>query len=287
MKKKSKVNPPTRARHRHRKNLRKKRLKVLLLVLLALALGTGFLLKEKITLYIATYVQPFEHKHLKNSPTEQERIERIISHHADQTFGIDLSHYQNPEDLMWDSLNIGHGTIPIEFVILRATMGSNGKDKNFSEFWALAAQKDKLRGAYHFYRPDEDPIKQAAQFLETVQLAPGDLAPVLDIERHPHRISKKQLRKNLQIFLDILEQRYHVKPILYTYYHYYNDYLEKDFAQYPVWLANYNDVLVPHEKISWAIWQFTENGIVHGINTKVDLNVFNGSLRAMEELTVQ
>ncbi len=281
-KKKSK----SKALHRRRKKRRHARSKILLMIFAALLLGTGYMLKEKITLYVMTYLSPKEHKLLKNKPSEHERIERITAHYADKTFGIDISHYQNPKDFEWDSLSIGHGTIPIDFIILRASMGTNGKDSNFKEFWSLAAKHKKLRGAYHFYRPDEDPIKQASQFLESVQLAEGDLAPVLDIEKAPRNISKKKLKKNLQLFLDIVEERYKVKPILYTYYHYYNEYLADDFSSYPVWLANYNDVLEPHESIPWSIWQFTENGIVNGINTKVDLNIYNGSLWSMEQLTI-
>ncbi|MHA6696313.1 glycoside hydrolase family 25 protein [Chryseobacterium sp. A321] len=283
-----KKNPKSKSRslHSRRKHRRHARSKILLMLFASLLLGTGYMLKEKITLYVVTYLRPKEHKLLKNKPSEQQRIERITAHYADKTFGIDLSHYQNPKDIQWDSLSIGHGTIPIDFIILRASMGTSGKDEKFEEFWKSAGKQNKLRGAYHFYRPDEDPIKQAAQFLESVQLAKGDLAPVLDIEKAPRKISKKNLKKNLQLFLDIVQERYQVKPILYTYYHYYNEYLAQDFSSYPVWLANYNDVLQPHESHSWSMWQFTENGIINGINTKVDLNVYNGSLGSMKELTI-
>ena len=44
--------------------------------------------------------------------------------------------------------------------------------------------------------------------------------------------------------------------------------------------------LVPSPDDPWRIWQFTEKGIVYGINTKVDVNVYNGSLWSLKRLTL-
>lgn len=84
----------------------------------------------------------------------------------------------------------------------------------------------------------------------------------------------------------MVEDHYGTKPIIYTYYHYYKDYLRQDFQDYPIWLANYNDVATPSEEDAWSFWQFSENGIVHGINTKVDLNVYNGGIWGIRALTL-
>lgn len=259
----------------------------MLLVILGIALlGTGFYLKEKIAFYYAMYFDRFEHKKLRNSQREAARIDRIVGEYADKTFGIDMSHYQNSQDIKWDSLSIGNRTIPLKFVILRSTMGNNSKDKNFDEFWVEAKKHNLIRGAYHFYRPDEDPVKQANNFLESVKLEEGDLVPVLDIERLPRRYSKEELNENLKIWLKIVEEKYGEKPIIYTFYHYYKDNLRGEFDDYPLWLANYNDVPQPSPDDEWKMWQFTENGIVYGINSKVDLNVFNGNLWSLKRLTV-
>jgi lysozyme len=52
------------------------------------------------------------------------------------------------------------------------------------------------------------------------------------------------------------------------------------------WLANYNDVPSPSPDDRWDFWQFTENGIVHGINTKVDLDIYNGNSWSLKRLTL-
>ena len=276
----------TRKIHKNRKQQwRFRRIFVLVFLFIAL-LGTGFFLKEKIAFYYAMFFDRFEHKKLRNSERESARIDRIVGEYADKTFGFDISHYQESRDIRWDSLSIGNRTIPLKFVILRATMGNRSKDKNFDEFWQTAKKHDLIRGAYHFYRPDEDPVKQANNFLESVKLEEGDLVPVLDIERNPVKFSKEELRENIKIWLKIVEEKYGEKPIIYTFYHYYKDNLRGEFDEYPLWLANYNNVPEPSEEDDWKMWQFTENGIVYGINTKVDLNVFNGSVWNLRRLTV-
>lgn len=262
------------------------RRRILLAILLLALVGSGFYLKQKIGFYYAMYFNRFEHKTLTNTEFEEKRINRIITDYNDKTFGIDMSHYQRKEDIAWDSLSIANRAIPIDFVILRATMGNRSADKHFDEFWQLAKQHNLIRGAYHFYRADEDPVRQANNFLENVKLEAGDLPPVLDIEKIPKRKSNEKLVEDLKIWCRIMEDAYGEKPIIYTYYHYYNDFLKGEFDDYPLWLANYNDVLVPSPDDSWQIWQFTEKGIVHGINTKVDVNVYNGSLWSLRRLTL-
>lgn len=272
--------------HRNRKRHFLLRREILLIFLALALLGTGFYLKEKVSFYYAMYFNKFQHKKLSNSEAEENRINRIIGNYADKTFGIDMSHYQRKEDIEWDSLSIGNRTIPIKFVILRATMGNRSADKNFDDFWKLAKKHELIRGAYHFYRADEDPVIQANNFLENVKLEEGDLPPILDIEKIPRRKSTKKLIEDLQIWCKIVEEKYGKKPIIYSYYHYHKDFLKGEFEGYPLWLANYNDVPQPSPDSDWKIWQFTEKGIVNGINTKVDLNVFNGNSWSLNRMTL-
>ena len=189
----------------------------ILLVILAVALvGTGFYLKQKIAFYYAMYFNKFEHKKLSNSEFEEQRINRIVEDYVDKTFGIDMSHYQRKEDIQWDSLSIGNRAVPIKFVILRATMGNRSADKNFDEFWSLAKKHNLIRGAYHFYRADEDPVMQANNFLENAKLEEGDLPPILDIEKIPRRKSNEKLIEDLKIWCRIVEEKYGEKPIIYS-----------------------------------------------------------------------
>jgi len=262
------------------------RRKIVLVILIIALIGTGLYLKQSITYYYALYFNKFTHKKLKNSENETLRIQKIISDNLDKTYGFDISHYQNKEDIKWDSLSIGNKTIPLEFVVMRATMGNRNADKNFDEFWASAKEHNLIRGAYHFYRADEDPVIQANNFLDNVKLESGDLPPVLDIEKIPKTKSNEKLIEDLKVWCKIIEETYGVKPIIYTYYYYYKDFLRGEFDDYPIWLANYNDVPAPSPEDQWDFWQFTENGIVYGINSKIDLNIYNGGVWSLKNLTL-
>lgn len=262
------------------------RRKVILAVLILALIGTGFYLKQSVSYYYALYFNKFRHKKLHNSEVEAARIQKILTANLDKTYGFDVSHYQNREDIKWDSLSIGNKTIPLEFVVMRATMGNRNADKHFDEFWIKAQKHNLIRGAYHFYRADEDPVIQANNFLANVKLENGDLPPILDIEKIPKRKTNKKLIEDLKVWCKIIEETYGEKPIIYTYYHYYKDFLKGEFDDYPLWLANYNDVPSPTPNDHWDFWQFTENGIVHGINTKVDLDIYNGSTWSLKRLTL-
>lgn len=272
--------------HKSRKKNYFFRRKIVLAILVIALLGTGLYLKQSISYYYALYFNKFHHKKLKNNEEESSRIQKILSNNLDKTYGFDISHYQNKEDINWDSLSIGNKTIPLEFVVMRATMGNNNADKHFEEFWQQAHKHKLIRGAYHFYRADEDPVLQANNFLENVKLESGDLPPVLDIEKIPRRKSNEKLIEDLKVWCKIVEEAYGKKPIIYTYYHYYKDFLKGNFDDYPLWLANYNDVPTPSPDDNWDFWQFSENGIVYGINTKVDINIYNGGIWSLKGLTL-
>lgn len=259
---------------------------IVLAILAVALLATGFYLKNKVAFYYAMYFQKFEHKKLKNNEKEAARIDRILSENTNKTFGIDISHYQREKDIQWDSLSVGNRTLPIEFVVMRSTMGNRSKDKNFQNFWIKAKEHNLIRGAYHFYRADEDPVFQANNFLAQVKLESGDLPPILDIEKIPKRKSKEALISDLKIWCKIVEEAYGEKPIIYTYYYYYKDYIKGEFDDYPLWLANYNDVPTPAPSDDWDFWQFTENGIVYGINSKVDVDIYNGNLWSLKRMTL-
>lgn len=275
---------PRKKLHKSRKRNWLFRRKLLLVLFAVVLLILGFYLKQKIAFYYAIKFKDSTHNNLTNSKFESERITKIIGNNTDKIFGFDLSHYQKKEDIKWDSLSVGNQSIPLQFVLLRATMGERTTDIHFQEFWQLAKKHDLIRGAYHFYRVNEDPVAQANHFLNTVTLESGDLLPVLDVEKIPRRKSTEKLKKDLKIWLKIVEQAYGKKPIIYTYFYFYKDYLREDFADYPVWLANYNDVPAPTPNGNWDFWQFSEKGIVYGINTKIDLNIYNGGLWRLQAM---
>ncbi|NAW50517.1 glycoside hydrolase family 25 protein [Elizabethkingia argentiflava] len=264
----------------------RKKLWVLFFILITSLLAIGFYMKNQMLLYYAIHFKSEEIHLLKNTKLEEDRIHRIVSLHVDKTFGIDISHYQRKKDINWHKLTMANGAINIQFILLRASMGENAKDHYFQEYWKSAKRSALIRGAYHFYRPRENPVQQANNFLETVKLESGDLLPVLDVEKIPSPKKLKEFKNDLKVWLKIVEETYGKKPIIYTYYYFYRDYLQDDFKDYPLWLANYNDVDTPAVETLWDFWQFTEKGIINGVNTHVDVNIFNGNLSELHRLTL-
>ncbi|QBQ40755.1 glycoside hydrolase family 25 protein [Sphingobacterium psychroaquaticum] len=207
----------------------------------------------------------------------------LMQRHDDKVYGIDISQYQGNID--WDAVLKIHGAVPVDFVFVRASMGESAKDKRFRENWSEVASRTKLRGAYHYFRPNENSLKQAKNFIRLVKLKPGDLPPVLDIEERPRRQSMDSLKVGLKRWLDEVEQHYGVQPILYSGDSYFTDFLEKEFSDYVLWIANYN-FWIDRPKKHWDFWQFSERGAVDGIKGNVDLNMFNGDIEDLERLTI-
>lgn len=225
------------------------------------------------------YYFSFKSKHsLKEDKVAEARIFQILQKYPDYCVGLDVSEYQGNID--WDVVDSLEGR-PIRFVFVRATCGRDRKDAQFETNWKGA--KKYLRGAYHYYRPDENSLEQARKFIETVALQPGDLPPVLDIEQLPENQSIERLKIGLQKWLDAVEKHYHRKPIIYSGQRYYEDFLKEEFAAYTFWVANYNffaETLQP----DWLFWQFSEKGRVEGIPEKVDVNLYNGTPKMLDYL---
>ena len=201
-----------------------------------------------------------------------------------QVYGIDVSEYQGR--INWSKVSHIFGEHKIYFTFIRATAGKDKVDAQFSINWKSNKNKDILRGAYHYYRPNENSIAQANNFIKTVKLKKGDLPPVLDIERISNIQSLKSLKKGLQKWLDKVEKHYGVKPIIYSGSSYFTSYLKKEFSDYNLWIANYNRTKIPINH-DWKIWQYSDKGQVKGVKGKVDINVFDGSIDELKDWMIK
>jgi lysozyme len=210
---------------------------------------------------------------------------RIIPLHLRgyQVVGIDVSHYQGM--INWDQVEMMDDKA-ISFVFIRATQGDDGLDKYFKYNWKKAKEKGIVRGAYHYYRPNENSTKQAERFIRRVEIEDGDLPPVLDIEKFSRIQSNESLRKGLKNWLDLVEAHYGVRPIIYSGASHYQDLLQHElFEDYIFWIANYNKVDRPlRSEKRWTFWQFSDKGKINGIEGDTDLNVFKGGLSDFEAL---
>ena len=197
--------------------------------------------------------------------------------------GIDVSHYQG--DIDWKMLGqTRQGQFPIQFIFMKATEGGDYTDDRFAANFDSARVHGFVRGAYHFYNPKTDANKQADFFIQSVKLEPGDLPPVLDIEKKGKDM--KKLQADLKVWLRKVENHYGVKPIIYASYKFKTRYLNDSvFNTYPYWIAQYYVDSVRYEG-DWRFWQHTDVGTLPGIDEKVDLNVFNGSKNELDAFCI-
>lgn len=249
-----------------------------------LFLGAGYHYRDGLLYYLG-----FKSYKLKYEQAEAKRISdirnyQVLEKHKGKAIGLDLSEYQGK--IEWDLVENIENEFPIEFIFIRATAGNDREDRQFEENWLGAKKRKIIRGAYHYYRPNENSLEQAQLFIKTVRLKKGDLPPVLDIEKLPKGQSLDSLKIGLKRWLKTVEAHYKVKPIIYTGEKYYDDFLKKDFSGYLFWIANYNFY---REKIKddWLFWQFTEKATISGINGNVDVNIYNGDVEQLRFITIE
>ena len=234
------------------------------------------------------YYLGFKSDKLSEKEAEDKRLSdvrnfQVLAKHEGKSIGLDVSEYQGK--ISWSYVDTLEQKYPIDFVFIRATVGRDRKDFQFKRNWIGAKENKMIRGAYHYYRPNENSIEQADLFIKTVTLQKGDLPPVLDIEKLPKNQSLDSLKKGLKRWLLRVENHYKVRPIIYTGERYYSDFLKEEFGEYLFWIANYNFY---REKIEddWLFWQFTEKATVPGIRKTVDVNIYNGDLQQLQFITV-
>jgi len=199
--------------------------------------------------------------------------------------GIDVSRYQ--QNIAWEEVqSMKVKEVQLGFAFIKATQGIGNTDPQFSRNWKRAKKNGIIRGAYHFFMANKDGKMQAENFIDRVELEAGDLPPVLDVEQL-NGVSNEQLKKETKIWLETIENYYHVKPLIYTNVEFYNRYLGEEFDQYPLWVAHYYQVHEPHIHRDWSFWQHNDEGRVNGIISKVDFNVFSGDSLAFRNILVR
>lgn len=214
---------------------------------------------------------------------------------GDKVYGIDVSHHNG--EIRWDELalycdskgNVYEGDPgerrymqPVSFAYVKATEGSSFKDSDYDKFSEEAKRHGIARGAYHFLRLGSSLEEQVKNFTETATWSPGDMPPALDVELEDeikaHGV--KTLLDKTFGWLEAVEKKMGVRPVIYTRENIRDLYLKKDprFDKYECWIARYNADGPKND--DWRMWQFSESGQVAGHDGSMDINVFNADYPA-------
>lgn len=192
--------------------------------------------------------------------------------------GIDVSDYQPNVD--WRTV----ASSGIQFAFVKSTEGRTWVAETFPRNWRELKANGILRGAYHFFRANTAPEVQADLFLKTVQLEPGDLPPVLDIESMDG-MDAATIRSRIAQWLKIVEQATGVVPILYTYPGFWQQLGTQAFTEYPLWIAHYTTASEPWVTggwTTWTFWQYTDQGRVSGAPGPIDINIFRNFQKGLK-----
>ncbi|MEM0898367.1 MAG: GH25 family lysozyme [Pseudomonadota bacterium] len=195
-----------------------------------------------------------------------------------EVHGVDVSHWQG--DIDWKKLR----TQGANFAFIKATEGGKHADRLFKTNWKNAKAAGIPTGAYHFMYWCRHAKEQAEWFIRNVPKEKGSLPPVLDVEWNgnkrtcPGKLPRKTVLKKMQVWMDIVERHYGVKPVIYVTPDFYEDNLKGQFKEYSFWLRS----VAQHPKgrypnRDFAFWQYSGTGLSKGVSTQIDLNVFNGT----------
>ena len=154
-----------------------------------------------------------------------------LSSPQDLARGVDVS--KNQGVVAWPAVaEAGYA-----FTFVKATDGQDYVDPMFAQNWEGAQAAGLLRGAYHFFRAEDDPDVQAQWFWKTVG-GKNELPLVVDVEESMEQ-SASTVIANLTRFLDSLQQWTGKPPMIYTDPGFWNGLGTSAFGGYPLWVAEY------------------------------------------------
>ena len=186
--------------------------------------------------------------------------------------GIDMSHYQG--EVFWEA--VGENT-KMAYVYLKATEGGDRIDHMYEQNIELAHRHGLKVGSYHFFRPKTELAKQLKNFMTQCRPGQQDLIPMIDIETKGG-LSTEAFCDSLFKFLDMVEDAYKQKPLLYTGTNFYNRYLCGKLGDYKLMIAQYTtQEPILNDGKDFIIWQYTGKGHINGVNGYVDKSRFMGN----------
>lgn len=194
--------------------------------------------------------------------------------------GIDVSYYQS--DIDWEKVkNAGY-----DFAIIRIGYRGYGSSGVLKEDTAFAkhiegAQKAGMDvGVYFFAQAinEQEALEEANFVLDSLKEYELQLPVVYDPElirnedARTNNVSGEQFTKNTIAFCNAIKDA-GFEPMIYS-----NMFWEAflfDMTQlqdYPIWYADYETI--PQTPYDFTMWQYSEKGIVDGIEGNVDLNIW-------------
>lgn len=207
------------------------------------------------------------------------------------TKGIDVSAWQDrndtPQKINWEKV-VDQG---VKFAFIRCCNGFT-PDEDFAYNWAEAKRVGILRGAYLFHDYRTSPSGQAKFFADRLRDDPGELPPVLDVEKYwkPYPTRSGWLSA-INTMAATLNNEGHPRVIFYSNPDtilYTLSPIPSELTRLPLWIAHYGATAPKASAVvpwgTWTFWQYSckGDGAAFGMESKdLDLNWFNGDITAL------
>lgn len=184
---------------------------------------------------------------------------------------IDVSHHEGKID--WSKAKS-----EVVLAIIRTQYGLSTIDSQYKQNIEGCQRNSIPFGVYMYatFTNKEQALQQAKDFYNRAK-GYNPLFYVLDIEEG-FGASVSNIVEGTQAFIDYLKEQ-GVKVGLYTGHHIYKPYKMDTIKNYDfLWIPRYSGTRGKGEKPDYPcdLWQYTDKGIVAGINAEVDLNALNG-----------
>jgi GH25 family lysozyme M1 (1,4-beta-N-acetylmuramidase) len=165
---------------------------------------------------------------------------------------IDISHWQTVTD--WQALKNS-----VDGIICKATQGSAYVDPSFVSNVQKAHSVGLKVGAYHFVQW-QDPIQEAANFLNATKGLTLDFVSFIDEETDPGSIDVEQWTKSFVSAVGLPMDYYS-----------YTSFIQEHSMNFPLplWIADYSG---KEPSINHVMWQYSEHGHTPGVQGETDLD---------------
>lgn len=189
--------------------------------------------------------------------------------------GIDVSEWQG--EINWEEVkNSG-----IEVAYIRASEGRNYVDPYALDNYNGAKANGIKAGFYHYLTAidTEEALDEAEFFVSTIKGLNVDCRLAMDFE-YFDGLSKEEINQISRTFLEEVERLSGKEVIIYSdAYNAAYTFSAELASKYPVWVADYG-VSEPGNG-NWSVWegfQYTDKGIIAGIDGYVDRDYFTNSV---------
>lgn len=152
-----------------------------------------------------------------------------------------------------------------QFVYAKATEGTGHVDRNFKAYAKGASEAGLLVGAYHYWRRQYPAGEQARHLYSTCHGLPLVLVPAIDFEWTGNQdgpVHGQAVHDMLRATADL----FGVAPMVYTAAGWWNPNVGAVAwaADYPLWVASWNDAAAPTLPTAWPDWEVWQYGAEYG-----------------------